>query len=86
MLPSEPPTGRPVRLLVKVAALLEVTPIALDRGVPGELFFEKRGYPEVAQAERGARILERLSELSSALGTKLSIRDGRAHVDLEAVP
>lgn len=65
---------------------ISMTPIVLDRGVPGKLFFEKRGYPEVAQAERGARILKRLAELSSALDTKLSIRDGRAHVELEAVP
>ena len=72
-------------LTPSAARAISFTPIALDRGVPGELFFEKRGYPEVAQAERGARILKRLAELSSALGTTLSLRDGRAFVELEAV-
>ena len=65
---------------------ISLTPIALDHGVPGEFFLEKRGYPEVAQPERGARILKRLTELSSALGTTLSLHDGRAFVELETVP
>ncbi|MDE2660959.1 MAG: CapA family protein [Acidobacteriota bacterium] len=65
---------------------ISLTPIALDQGVPGEFFFEKRGYPEVAQPERGRGILQRLAELSSALGTTLALRDGQAFVELEAAP
>ena len=55
------------------------TPLALDEGVDDELFFELRGYPEVAGGEQGAAILERFASMSAAHGTRLEIRDGRAH-------
>lgn len=65
-------------------------PIVLDEGTPGELFFETRGYPEVAAADGGAggaagardpgaAILERLVEMSAAYGTALEIREGQAY-------
>lgn len=61
-------------------------PIVLDEGTPGDLFFETRGYPEVAAADRGAgdlgdpgaAILERLAEMSAAYGTTLEIRESQA--------
>ena len=55
------------------------TPLALDEGVDDELFFELRGYPEVAGGEQGTAILERLSSMSATYGTQLEIRDGRAY-------
>ena len=54
------------------------TPLALDEGADDELFFELRGYPEVAGTGQGASILERLAEMSAAYGTVLDLRDGRA--------
>lgn len=54
-------------------------PVVLNEGTPGELFFETRGYPEVADGDAGSAILERLAELSAAYGTRLEIRNGRAH-------
>lgn len=54
-------------------------PVVLNEGTPGELFFETRGYPEVAEGDAGAAILERLAALSAEYGTRLEIRDGRAH-------
>jgi len=54
-------------------------PVVLNEGKPGELFFETRGYPELADGDAGAAILERLAELSAEYGTRLEISDGRAH-------
>lgn len=54
------------------------TPVVLDEGTPGELFFETRGYPEVAEGEVADGILRRLAEMSDAYGTPLDVRDGRA--------
>jgi len=54
-------------------------PVVLNEGTPGDLFFETRGYPEVADGDAGSAILERLAELSAENGTKLEVRDGRAH-------
>ena len=56
-----------------------LVPIVLNEGTPGELFFETRGYPEVAEGDAGSEILERLARLSAEYGTKLEIEDGRAH-------
>ena len=55
------------------------TPVALDEGTPGDLFFETRGYPEVAVGEAAEGILGRLSRMSAAYGTTLEVRDERAH-------
>ena len=55
------------------------TPIVLDEGAEGEFFFERRGYPEVAEGEIAESILERLVALSADYGTRLEMRDGRAH-------
>lgn len=54
------------------------TPVVLDRGSEGPLFFETRGYPEVADDEVGELILERLRELSLPYGTALELGDGTA--------
>ena len=65
-------------------------PIVLDEGTPGDLFFETRGYPEVAAGDGGAgdaggtgdpgaEILGRLAEMSASYGTTLEIREGQAH-------
>lgn len=54
------------------------TPVVLDEGEPGDLFFETRGYPEVARGQLGASILRRLAELSAGYGTLLDIGEGRA--------
>ena len=59
------------------------TPVALEEGIEDELFFELRGYPEVAEGEQGTAILERLASMSAAYGTRLEIRDGRAHWSAE---
>jgi len=61
---------------VRAAAFV---PVVLNEGTPGELFFETRGYPEVADGDAGSAILERLAELSAEYGTRLEIEDGRAH-------
>ena len=55
------------------------TPVVLDEGTPDEFFLEMRGYPEVAEGEAGAAILERLAEMSAAYGTPLEVREGRAY-------
>ena len=55
------------------------TPVVLDEGTPGELFFETRGYPEVAEGEAADGILRRLAEMSAEYGTVLEVRDGRAY-------
>jgi len=54
------------------------TPVVLDRGSEGPLFFETRGYPEVAEGEAGEFILARLIELSVPYGTALELVDGTA--------
>jgi len=61
---------------VRAAAFV---PVVFNEGTPGELFFETRGYPEVADGDAGSAILERLAELSAEYGTRLEIEDGRAH-------
>ena len=53
------------------------TPIVLDEGSEGEFFLQRRGYPEVADAELGRSILGRLVESSAGYGTRLDVRDGR---------
>ena len=55
------------------------TPIVLDEGTEGALFYETRGYPEVAGGDVEMSILERLADLSSAMGTTIEIRDGKAY-------
>ena len=55
------------------------TPVTLDEGTPGDLFFETRGYPEVAAGEAAEGILGRLARMSAAYGTTLELRDGQAH-------
>ncbi len=54
------------------------TPVALNEGIEDELFFELRGYPEVAEGEQGTAIVERFASMSAAFGTRLEVRDGRA--------
>ena len=55
------------------------TPVVLNsEGVEGPMFFETRGYPEVAVGERGQDILRRLIDLSSIYGTMVELGDGRA--------
>ena len=54
------------------------TPVALDEGTAGDLFFETRGYPEVAAGEAAEGILGRLARMSAAYGTTLEVRDERA--------
>jgi len=65
--------------LVITSSEAAFVPVVLNEGTPGELFFETRGYPEVADGDVGSAILERLAELSAEYGTGLEIRDGRAH-------
>ena len=55
-------------------------PVVLNEGTPGELFFETRGYPEVADGDAGSAILERLAELSAEYGTRLEIKGSRAYL------
>ena len=55
------------------------TPVTLDEGTPGDLFFETRGYPEVAAGDAAEGILARLARMSAAYGTTLELRDGQAH-------
>ena len=55
-----------------------VTPILLDEGSEGEFFFERRGYPEVAEGHPGQSILRRLAALSADYGTRLDVGDGQA--------
>ncbi|MDE0248412.1 MAG: CapA family protein [Gammaproteobacteria bacterium] len=54
------------------------TPIVLDPGEPGPLFFERRGFPEVAGGELGQSILQRLVDRSEPYGTALELEQGRA--------
>ena len=54
------------------------TPVVLDEGVADEFFLEMRGYPEVAEGEAGAAILERLAAMSAAYGTALEVDGGTA--------
>ena len=54
------------------------TPVVLDPGSEGPLFFETRGYPEVASGEVGELILARLLELSVPYGTTLELVGGKA--------
>ncbi len=54
------------------------TPIVLDSGEPGPLFFERRGFPEVAGGELGQLILQHLVERSEPYGTALELEQGRA--------
>ena len=54
------------------------TPVVLDRGSEGPLFFETRGYPEGVEGEVGELILARLLELSVPYGTTLELVDGKA--------
>ncbi len=55
------------------------TPVVLNsEGVERTMFFETRGYPEVALGERGKGILRRLIDLSSIYGTIIELGDGRA--------
>ena len=61
------------------------TPIALDEGTEGDLFFETRGYPEVAPGERGAPILERLVNLSRPFDTAIQVRHGKGYWRREQV-
>ena len=55
------------------------TPIVLDEGSDGEFFLERRGYPEAAEGDLAHTILRRLAALSADYGTRLDVRDGRAH-------
>lgn len=67
-------------ILLDDRGVIEVTftPVALDPGTEGPLFFETRGYPEVAVGALGASILSRLLDLSAAYGTSLELVDGKA--------
>ena len=67
-------------ILLDDRGVIEVTftPVALDPGTEGPLFFETRGYPEVAVGAVGESILSRLLDLSAAYGTSLELVDGKA--------
>jgi poly-gamma-glutamate capsule biosynthesis protein CapA/YwtB (metallophosphatase superfamily) len=54
------------------------TPVVLDSGEQGPLFLETRGFPEVADAETGRSILDRLLRLSAPYETSLHLSRGRA--------
>lgn len=71
-------------VLVEVGGVVDVTftPIVLDPGSEGPLFFETRGYPEVAAGEIADSILQRLVDLSVPYGTRLEVTDGTATLRL----
>jgi len=71
-------------VLVDDSGVVEVTftPVALNAGEEGPLFFETRGYPEVAEGELGQSILARLVELSAAYGATFEVTGGRATLRL----
>ncbi len=54
------------------------TPVVLDSGEQGPLFLETRGFPEVADAETGRSILDRLIGLSAPYETSFHLSGGRA--------
>ena len=60
------------------------TPIALDPGTPGPLFFETRGYPEVPEDDVGESILYRLAELSAAYETSIEVQGGVATLQVRS--
>jgi poly-gamma-glutamate synthesis protein (capsule biosynthesis protein) len=57
---------------------MELVPIVLDEGEPGPEFFEKRGYPALADDTTGSRILERLVSRSEIFGTEISLTGPKA--------
>ena len=54
----------PLILPVFQACQSDFVPIELDEGTPGEVFLEKRGFPEIADKPADVSILTRLAELS----------------------
>jgi poly-gamma-glutamate synthesis protein (capsule biosynthesis protein) len=54
------------------------TPVVLDSGEQGPLFLETRGFPEVADAETGRSILDRLIGLSAPYETSFHLSGERA--------
>ncbi len=60
------------------------TPIVLDPGTPGPLFFETRGYPEVPEGDFGESILYRLAELSAPYETSIEVQGGVATLQVRS--
>jgi poly-gamma-glutamate capsule biosynthesis protein CapA/YwtB (metallophosphatase superfamily) len=62
-----------------------LTPIVLnEQGTPGDQFNETRGAPRLASADEGAAILHRLTHISRALGTELTMSGQKAELLLKA--
>ncbi len=59
---------------------ITLIPVVLNEGEDGPLFLEKRGYPSLADTERGDKILRRLQSLSKPYGTTLSLENGQGHI------
>jgi poly-gamma-glutamate synthesis protein (capsule biosynthesis protein) len=71
-------------VLMERRGAIEVTftPVVLDRGSEGPLFFETRGYPKVSEPEVGDAILRRLRALSLSYGTVLELAGGKATLQI----
>lgn len=72
----------PLILPVFQACQSDFVPIELDEGTPGEVFLEKRGFPEIADKPADVSILTRLAELSEAYGTQIKVDAGGAWFEL----
>lgn len=59
------------------------TPIELNQGTEGPLFFETRGYPEVAGSSVGESIINRIVDLSAVYGTSFELADGKAILQIQ---
>jgi poly-gamma-glutamate capsule biosynthesis protein CapA/YwtB (metallophosphatase superfamily) len=73
-----------VTLAAGGARNVSFTPVIIDEGTPGDDFFQKRGYPEVAEGDVAESILSRLLDLSRPYGTSMEIKEGRATLEIAA--
>lgn len=62
---------------------IKFLPLVLnEEGIKGDLFYITRGIPQLAKGKTASTILNRLSDLSKALGTDIHIADDYAEIRL----
>ena len=66
---------------------IEIIPLKLDEGAENDYknpvdFREKRGFSEIAKGDQAESILNRFKKLSLEYGTNMSIRDGKAMIEI----